>query len=369
MKVLIVANKVRTYSLAYQNEIGPLLSLGHDIIWAADFSDFIGDRSIAPCKMVQINIVSYPFHKTNLKALRQIKKIIKEEKIEAISSSTPIGGTLARIAAWQCGLRHNVIYEAHGFLFFDGVPLIKREIYRLHEALLARITDTLITITKEDFDAARKFKLRSKTAPYMVHGAGVKTGLKADKSRLEVRKELGLSDDDVVVVSAGDLNENKNNQVIIRAMCSLPSYTHYVICGTGAKLSFLKRLTSELKIENRVHFLGYRTDMKDILSASDIFVMPSFREGVPRSILEAMDLSLPCVGSRTRGIRDLIDEGKGGYLSDPNNPDDFAQALMQLCVSEEKRKSFGKYNTTKVKDYSDEVVRAELYDIYKQVIR
>lgn len=369
MKVLLVENRVRTYALAFQNEIDPLLSLGYEIIWAADFSNFIGDRKAIPCKTVQIDIVSYPFHRTNLKALKQIKSIIREEKIDVVSSSTPIGGTLARIAAWQCGLKKNIIYTAHGFLFFKGVPILKREIFRLHEALLARITDTLITITNEDFEAARQFKIRGGTKPYLIHGAGVKVGLKPDKNRDDVRSELGFKPNDILIVSAGDLNDNKNNQVVVRAMKDVPSNVHYLICGTGERLGYLEKLVKDVKANDKVHFLGYRTDMKDIMAASDIFVMPSFREGVPRSILEAMDLRLPCVGSRTRGIADLIDEYKGGFLCNPYKPEDFSDALNKLINNPDICKSYGIYNQSKVKKYSDEVVRAELTEIYRKVIK
>ena len=368
MKVLIVGNRVRTYALAFQNEIEPLLSLGHEIIWAADFSNFIGDRNTIPCKTVQIDIVSYPFHRTNLKALKQIKSIIREEKIDVVSSSTPIGGTLARIAAWQCGLKKNVIYFAHGFLFFKGVPILKRELFKLHEAILAHITDTLVTITKEDFASAKKFTLRRKNSIYYVHGAGVNMGLVPEKNKGMVRMELGIDNSDIVIVSAGDLNDNKNNQVVVRSMIYLPSNCHSLICGTGPKESFLKRLSVELNISERVHFLGYRTDMKDIMSASDIFVMPSFREGVPRSILEAMDLKLPCVGSRTRGISDLIDEDKGGYLCNPKKPAEFGEAFLNLINNPQKRLDYGTYNQSKVKDYSTEVVRNEMTKVYKESI-
>lgn len=369
MKVLIVGNRVRTYALAFQNEIDPLLSLGHEIIWAADFSNFIGDRKAIPCKTVQIDIVSYPFHRTNFKALKQIKSIIREEKIDVVSSSTPIGGTLARIAAWQCGLKKNVIYAAHGFLFFKGVPILKREMFRLHEALLARITDTLITITNEDYEAAKHFKIRGGSKPFLVHGAGVNTGLIPNKDKNSVREELGFNSDDILIISAGDLNDNKNNQVVIKALTSLSDNTHYLICGAGEKLSFLQNLVNKLNLQGRVHFMGYRTDMINLMSASDIFVMPSLREGVPRSILEAMDLSIPCIGSRTRGIADLIDDDRGGYLCDPNSPEEFALAITKLIEYPEKRKAFGHHNQSKVKKYSTEVVRSELTEIYKTVIK
>lgn len=370
MKVLIVANRVRTYAQAFQNEIIPLKSLGHEIIWAADFSNFIGNIEDVPCKMVQIDIVSYPFHITNLRALKQIKNIIRSEKVDAISCSTPIGGTLARIAAWQCGLKKNIIYAAHGFLFFKGVPVFKREIYRLHETILARITDTLITITNEDFEAAKCFCLRNRSSvPFLVHGAGVNVGIVPDKCREEMRAELGFEDKDILLVSAGDLNNNKNNKVVIKAMKSLPNNTHYIICGTGEKMEELQYLAKFEGLFSRVRFLGYRTDMKDIMAASDIFIMPSFREGVPRSILEAMDLGLPCIGSRTRGIADLIDEGKGGYLCDPNDAEEFAVAIKMLLEDCDKRIAFGRHNNSKVADYSSEVVRRELTEIYVKTFK
>ena len=368
MKILIVANRVRTYALAFQNEIIPLLSLGHDIVWAADFSDFIGDLKQIPCKTVQIDIVSYPLHRTNIKAYKQVCNIIRTEKIEAISCSTPIGGTIARLAGWHCGVK-NIIYEAHGFLFFKNVPWFKRVIFELHERLLANITDTLITITKEDFESAKKFKLRSNRHPYYVHGAGVNVGVSVNSDREQVRKELGFCENDVLIISAGDLNDNKNNKVVIKALSLIPNENiHYLICGHGNRKDYLMNLADSLGLSNRVHFLGYRTDMPNLYAASDIFAMPSRREGVPRSILEAMDLGLPCIGSRTRGISDLIENELGGFTCHSESPKEFASAISLLASDRTLRENFGQYNRTKTKEYSTEVVRQELYDIYKEVM-
>lgn len=367
MKILIVSNRVRTYALGFQNEILPLLSLGHDVVWAADFNNFIGDRKEIPCKTVQIDIVSYPFHKTNLYAYRQVCKIIKEEKIDAISCSTPIGGTIARIAGWHCGVK-KILYTAHGFLFFKNVPCIKRELFKLHEKLLAYITDTLITITKEDYEAAKKFKLRSHTPPFFVHGAGVNIGVQIKKSRKSIRDILGFNEQDILVISAGDLNDNKNNKVIIEALALIPDNNiHYLICGLGDRKDYLSNLAIKLNVDNRIHFLGYRTDMPDLLAASDIFAMPSRREGIPRSILEAMDLGLPCIGSKTRGIIDLIDEDKGGFTCNSEKPKEFAKYIKILASDSNMRETFGKYNKNKTKDFSSEVVRKELCEIYKEV--
>lgn len=367
MRILFVTNKVRAYNLGFQNVLTPLLSLGHEVIWAANFTDLVGDRSTIPCKTIHIDINSYPIHSTNIKAYRQIKKIIKSEKIDALYTSTPIGSTLSRIAAWRCGVK-KVVYAAHGFMFFNGAPLVNRTVYKLPEVLLARVTDELITINEEDFFAAQKLKLRSGSKPYMIHGAGVNVGVKVDVDIKEKREELGLKDSDIVVVSAGDLNPNKNNKVVIEAFSSITNKDiHYLICGSGMLESQLKNLAQSLGVEKNVHFLGFRTDMPQILASSDILVMPSFREGVPRAILEAMDMGLPCVGSKTRGIADLIEDGRGGYICSPKDAKGFADAIIRLANNPIIRKQFGEYNRKKAKGYSAEIVRDELKSIFKDV--
>lgn len=368
MKILMVTNRVKTYALGFENVIAPLQQLGHEVYWAADFSNFIGDKSVIPCKTFHIDIYSYPFHRTNLMALKQIKQIIRKEGIEAVQCSTPIGGALGRIAAYQCGLK-KIIYTAHGFLFFRGAPLINRTIYKWEEMILAHITDTLITINPEDYQAAQLLKLRNGSKPYMVHGAGVKIGVEVEVNTIEKRKSIGLPDSATMIISAGDLNTNKNNHVVIRALgCMKNPNVYYVLCGVGPEEVNLRKLAKECGVEKNVIFLGYRTDMPELMKSTDIFVMPSFREGVPRSILEAMDLGKPCVGSKTRGIADLIDEGLGGYICKPTDYKAFADAFNRLVDNPNLCKIMGKHNKNKAKGFSFEIVRQEYIDIYKNVL-
>lgn len=368
MKVLMVSNKVRSYALGFQNSINPLKSLDHEIVWAADFSHFNGDISEIPCKTYQISINTSPLKPCNCRALLQLLKIIKEEKIEAVVCSTPIGGLLARIAA---KIKHvePVIYTAHGFLFFKGAPLINRTVYKWEEMILAHWTDALITITQEDYEAAQSFKLRNGTKPYLVHGAGVKTGVKVEKSREEKRKELGIPDNAFVIVSVGELNKNKNNIVMIDAVGLMNNKNvYYIICGDGAEKENLANRAKELSLENRVLLLGYRNDVAEILSCSDVFVMPSLREGLPRAIMEAMDMGLPCVCSKIRGAVDLIGNNEGGFLCLPTDAQHFSKCIETLKVDTILRKTFGERNKRVVGDYSAEKVTKELYQIYSVVM-
>ena len=366
MNVLMVTNKVKTYALGFQNVIGPLTELGHSVVWAADFSQFVADKSVIPCPIEQISINTNPLNSGNRQAFTRLIEIIDKYKIEAVVCSTPIGGALARLAAKKKRISP-VIYEAHGFLFFKGAPLINRTVYKWEEDILAHYTDVLITITEEDYQAAQKLKLRSGRMPYLVHGAGIKVGVKVDIDRAEKRRSIGVPEDAFVIVSAGELNKNKNTKVIVRALKDVEG-AHYVACGVGPEKDNLEKLAQDLGVTDRFHLMGYRTDMPEIMACADVFTMMSFREGMPRAILEAMDLGLPCVGSDTRGIRDLIDKN-GGYICKPTDAAGFGDAFVKLRNNPETRESMGIYNHEKAKRYSDEIVRRELYEIYKNTLK
>lgn len=362
MRILMVTNKVKTYALGFQNSFEPLKRLGHEVVWAADFSHFVGYKNDIPATIEQIDINTNPFNKCNITAYKQLIKIIEKYDIDAVLCSTPIGGLLARMAARSKKIMP-VLYAAHGFLFFRGAPFINRTVYKLEEILMASYTDALITITNEDYVAAQKFKLRSGKTPYLIHGAGVDVGVQVNIDQAEKRKSIGVPENAFVIVSAGELNKNKNTKVVVQALKDVPG-AHYVACGVGPEKDNLIKLAEGLGVAERFHLLGYRTDMPEILAIADVFTMMSFREGMPRSLLEAMDLGLPCVGSDTRGIRDLIDSN-GGYICSPKDPHAFASAFNMLRNDRTLGKQMGEYNRGKVQDYSADVVRGELYEIYK----
>ena len=366
MRLLMVSNKIKTFPLQYRNILEPLYQLGHEVVWAADFAKFVGEKSVIPCVVEQIDIHTNPLDKSNRKAYQQLLAIIDRYQIEGVLCSTPIGGALARLVAKKKNVKP-VLYEAHGFLFFKGAPLINRTVYKWEEVILAHYTDALVTITNEDYQAAQTLKIRSERKPYLVHGAGINVGVQVNVDRTMKRKEIGVPDDAFVIVSAGELNKNKNTEVIVRAMEKLKEQNiHYVVCGVGPEEENLRQIAKSLKVTENIHFMGYRTDMPEIMAVSDAFTMMSFREGMPRSVLEAMDLGLPCVGSDTRGIRDLIDE-HGGFICKPTDSEAFADAFRKLMDEPEMGKRMGEYNRGKVQKYSSEVVKKELYVIYREV--
>ena len=288
--------------------------------------------------------------------------------VEVIHCNTPIGGVLGRICGKKYGKK--VIYMAHGFHFYKGAPLLNRTLFKFIEKWMARKTDCLITINQEDYEAAQKFKLNKGGKVFKVNGVGVDLnsfdGIPVNVK--EKRESLGLPEDAVVGIVVGDLNENKNVKTIIRALPLVDGNIHIIICGFGPLEVALKKLAKDLDVDGRCHFLGFRTDVKELYLASDMFIFASQREGLPRSTMEAMLAGLPCVVSRIRGNIDLIDEYKGGSLFPPKDYQSLAKELTALTDDSSLRAKYGVYNKERIKDYDIEEVKKQMLDIYKEVI-
>ncbi|MBQ3016482.1 MAG: glycosyltransferase family 4 protein [Clostridia bacterium] len=345
------------------------LEFYHAANWESATSEQIkSDEAKYGIKINSVHISRNPLSKSNIKAYRELVELVKREKIDYIHCNTPTGGLLGRLVGKKCKIK-KVIYQVHGFHFYKGAPKKNWLLYYPIEKWLARKTDALITINYEDYEVARKkFKLRDGGNIYYVPGVGINSGdYKVDETtRVKKREELGIPQDAFVIVSAGELNANKNNRVIISAMEKLGNKKlHYVLCGVGDKESALTTQANAAGLNENVHFLGYRTDVKEIYAMSDCFVMPSLREGLSRSIMEAMATGLPCIVSKIRGNTDLIDDGSGGYTCPANNADFWAEKLDILLNNSALCQKMSEFNRQKIKKFDFSVVEQDLIKIYQ----
>ena len=362
-KILLVSTVSRQFYLFEQGNIEVLKSLGYEIHTAANFSDANERLDALDIVRHHFDIQRSPFSIRNITAYKQLKKIMRDGNYDAVHCHSPMGGVLARLAARAVGIKH-VIYTAHGFHFYKGAPLINWLVYYTIEKFLARFTDVLITINNEDYTVAKSFK--AKRAVY-VPGVGVNTG--AFARNLDIRNayrvQLGISDNTVLLLSVGEMIKRKNHEAALKAIAEL-NHDHliYLIVGRGVLRPELEKLAESLGIKDKVRFLGFRNDIANICSAADIYLFPSFQEGLPVSLMEAMAAGLPCVASRIRGNIDLLEDGKGGFLCAPDDIDGMSRAINALLESEELRKSFGGHNAERIKAFDMEIVKQEMHRIY-----
>ena len=339
MKILYVTSlSGRRINSFMRSAIIAARQLGHEFTIAcnmdgADKTLYAEDCETYGIRAVHIDFARNPWSSRNLRALKQLICMMRSEQFDVIHCNTPVGGVIGRICAHYVGGMH-VIYQAHGFHFWSGAPLKNWMLYYPVEWMLAYLTDTLITINYGDYLLAQQ-KFRKPRIKY-VHGVGVDLSKFQQENRAipsndSVRDELGIKKEDVFLLSVGELNKNKNHSAVIRALsrCSHPN-VHYAIAGAGELKGRLETLANDLGLSQRVHFLGFRSDMPDVYRAADVFVFPSRREGLPSVVMEAMASSLPCIISRIRGNVDLIFDNEGGYLFDPNNPEELADCIDKV---------------------------------------
>lgn len=338
----------------------------------------------------QIDFVRSPFKVTaNRKAYRQLVTLLEQEKFELIHCHTPMGGVLARLAAknythsehyikfadsvqpdlqddidktpqqqseihesiyepaekrvklendkpTEQAAKLKIIYTAHGFHFYKGAPLLNWLVYYPVERWLARYTDVLITINEEDYRRASRFRLRKKAdgtcgSVYKVKGVGINVAAYRynESLRFEKRKELGLGEEECLILSVGELTKRKNHQLVINALSNIKERCKtdkilYYICGEGPKRQELERLVTDSGLSEYVKLPGYCKDIKGMLAAADIFVFPSLQEGLPVALMEAKAAGLTCMASDIRGNRELLTKE---YLFDREDVKGLAEQL------------------------------------------
>lgn len=310
-----------------------------------------------------VDIARSPFSFRNYKAYKQIRDIVKEQKIEFIHCNTPVGGAIGRLLRYKV---EKVIYEAHGFHFYKGAPKKNWILYYSIEKALASKTDVIITINKDDYEVACK-RLHPKTKVYYVPGVGIE--LEKWNEYTDIREECGIEEKDFVVLTVGRLEKNKNHETILNAISQIEhQHVKLVICGDGVNREMLQNKAADMGLRNKVIFLGNRTDMTNIYHMADCFVMASYREGLSRAIMEAMACGLPCIVSDIRGNRDLIDSC-GGFLFNPTDSKALANDIEELFLSNELRIKMKEHNQVKIQDFSFEKVVDCLTNIYKETYK
>lgn len=368
-KILFISNLSNRISSFVTASISAAHHLNIEFYQAANWQSSTKEQIFADEQEYGIKINSVPISRnplagTNLTAYKALVELVKREKIDYIHCNTPVGGILGRLVGKKCNVK-KVIYQAHGFHFYKGAPLLNWLLYYPVEKYLAHYTDVLITINREDYALAkRKMKLRNGGKVYCVPGVGVDNlkFSKASSDKAAKRRELGIPEDAVLLLSVGELNGNKNHETVIRAIADMN--VCYIIAGQGERQQDLANLIDVQSLQDRVKLLGFRSDVKELYEAADIFVFPSFREGLPVSVMEAMASGLPCVASRIRGNVDLIEDCVNGFLCDPHDASDFSEKINLLASDAGLREAMGNSNRMAVQKFGTENVIQEMQNIY-----
>lgn len=378
MKALLLAAMGSVHRQHNKANIKALKEIGAIIYLAANFgTDTPREKNntqfVAECKRDGINIIDIPFRRggfiTNIFQIPVLNKFLKREKFDIVHVHTETGGFMLRLSCLiQSKCNTKFVYTPHGMSFWKGSSLKSQLVYRPLERWICSAMDMNLGMNMEEVENLEQWNKR--TAHY-VHGVGLNVARMQNpvRSREQMREEFGLTESDKFIASIGELDDNKNHITVIKALATLGRKDFkYVVCGVGANKDMLLAEAERTGLKDNVILAGYRSDIPDVLNAADIFVFPSFHEGMPVSALEAMACGLPIICSEIRGNVDIIREGDNGYLFQPSDVETLARKLEYLLDDAEKRKVMGLKNKENVKDFSLESVTEELKRIYKSVL-
>lgn len=274
-------------------------------------------------------------HKMNKIALNQVCNVIRNYNITGIHAHSPLGGIIGRRAAHKTHTK--IIYTAHGFQFFKGGPVKDWLIFFPIEWFYSRWTDVLITINKQDYGITKRLRSRRN---YYIPGVGIdfpsdREVLKGYSKRDIIRKKFNLKERDFLIISVGELNENKNHAIVIEAIKRINDPTiKYFIAGLGPERNKLQKMIDELNLGNQVKLLGFINDLNDLYYAADLNVFPSKREGLGLGGLDGVARGLYIIGNKKTGMKDYITNRKIGILIDNiMDVNEIVQAIESIIPS------------------------------------
>jgi len=253
---------------------------------------------------------------------RRVREVVSAGGYDIVHVHTPIAAFVTRYAlrGLPAPSRPVVIYTAHGFHFYQGQRPASHALYRAMERLAGRWTDYLVTINAEDFAAAKQLGTIDPARVRLIPGIGVSTDRFAENpdpavraaTRAGVRDGLNIASETFVLTMIAEFGAVKRHEFALEALAAVTDpRVVLVLVGDGPLESTLREKATALRVSDRIRWAGYRRDIPDVLAASDAVLLVSEREGLPRSVLEAMAAGRPVIGTRTRGITDAVGEEPG----------------------------------------------------------
>lgn len=306
----------------------------------------------------------------NINCVPILQKLFENERFDLIHTHTETGGILTRLAMIKCRYKSKYVFTPHGMSFYHGSSIKSQVLFKPIEYWISRSMNANIAMNEEEYLVLKKWN--SETAKY-IHGVGVDISKYRDIT-VDIKKKkdgLGLPQNSMILLSVGELNQNKNHEVIIKALAKIaPNNPNlfYLICGEGEKRNQLRKLATDLNMNNRVIMPGYRYDIAEIFKIADLFAFPSFHEGLPTSMIQAMSVGLPIVCSNIRGNVDLIKNNEGGFLCHPGDIDSFAEKIEKLLKDKKLCLKFGTNNARNSLKYDIKNVENETERIYKDLL-
>jgi len=311
----------------------------------------------------------------NLRGMWTLREVARAGGYDLVHVHTPVAAFFGRLGLLGIARsrRPRVVYTAHGFHFHEGRSAFGNWVFRSAERLAARWTDRLVVINDDDLAAAVSHHVVPRGGVTLIRGIGIDLD-RYDPERVPeataaaLREELGIADGHRVVLMAAELSPRKGHSTAVDAFARLHrADVHLLLAGAGPEEKRVRERIRSAGVEGRVHLLGNRDDVPVLLRVADVSLLTSTQEGMPRVVLESMSMGVPVVGSRIRGIRDLVGDDECGVLCPVGDAGAFATAIDALLDDPERSAALGRRGRERVKAYTVDRVLDAYDDLYRDL--
>lgn len=332
---------------------------------------FLDDVIVKNAKKNDIPVTVFPMKRiTNIFVIRKLYKYLKKENPDIIHTHGFRANFIGRLAGWRINVP--LITTVHSSIYHDYAKFLKRVFYHRIEKMTRPLTNKFITVAGSLKTELEKDKISSKKIEVVYNGLSPDFPLNKEVNP-SIRKKYRISDDVPILITIGRLEKVKNQEMLLEVFATLKQNSidfRGLIVGDGPLEIELRTLAKKLDIEDKVHFLGFRTDIYNLLVESDLFLLTSDMEGLPITLLESMATKTAVVVTDVGGMPEIVQVAKNGYVVPVDDIVQFAARIEEIIVQPELKQKFVKsgYDAL-LQNFTSEKFTENTISVYRQTLK
>ena len=375
-KVAVVTIVPESFRVLLRAQIEHIRAAGFEVHCVCSPGSYVHDLARDGFVVHQVSLTRLLRPVDDLRAIITLTRLFRAQRFALVHTHTPKAALLGQLAARIAGVPH-IVNTVHGLLGHDGVPILKRSMLEVIDRLTCALSTALLSQSREDVSRAVR-RLMCRKEKIRAVGQGIDLG-RFDPDRFDaqrrriLRKQFGLPETAIVVAMVARFTREKGYPEFFemaRHVSAARTDVHFLV--VGATLDERDPIDPDPErqgLAGRMTLLKDRRDMPEIYACADIVVLPTYREGFPRSLVEAAAMGLPVVSTKIRGCREAVADGETGLLVRPGDVTALSEAVEMLLREGAARARMSKATRQRaLREFDEPAVCERVLTLYDELL-